>query len=347
MFDSKLIKVLALSGSLTILAMDLTHADGGVDYDVQDRPVAVNFSKQEVADAFDFAQIAYHTYDEQSSDLDKRQRFADDIARLKAEGYTDIQVLKGVTGNFLYKTESNLGIVARRGDTLHVAFRGTKFNSLSDILTDINIFKTAFKGLGSAHTGFNNAYGSVEKQLNDIIMTLFNAGQISKISFKGHSLGGAVARLGALDVAARIGKNVSVKIATFNEPRSGGHTLAMSSDDLVGKENHVRLVKGRDIVGSGANVGIAGNKHVGQKIVIEETGYNPVKQHSLESLRDSPDAVEKHNAKPTQIDGIRTSVNKALSSAKEWVANAAQKTKETFISGFQSARKTVAGWFGF
>ncbi|PRP83560.1 hypothetical protein PROFUN_09109 [Planoprotostelium fungivorum] len=98
-----------------------------------------------------------------------------------------------------------------------LAWRGTEITSLSDVSADTNIRKVPCilngQSCGTVHGGFYDAYNST--------LRLWNIPQYSQYQFfiTGHSLGGALAVLSAVDLQLR-GYNIT-GVATFGQPRVG------------------------------------------------------------------------------------------------------------------------------
>ncbi len=141
----------------------------------------------------------------------------------------------GFDGALAIYQESNHALVVRGKDKLIVCFRGTLMDSLDNLVTDAKIARTPFNDLGLVHRGFLQALDSlwphIEAELN-------KRGNGREIWFTGHSLGAAMATLGA----ARW--NQPCQVYTFGSPRVG---------DLAFRENypplpHYRFVHDHDAV---------------------------------------------------------------------------------------------------
>jgi hypothetical protein len=103
---------------------------------------------------------------------------------------------------------------------LFVVFRGTA--SFMDGLLNSRVARTtSFGGMGRVHAGFNARYRRVKRQLDEIIET--NIGSFDRIIFTGHSLGGAIAMLAALDSARN--KAWQPDVVTFGSPKVGDITF--------------------------------------------------------------------------------------------------------------------------
>ncbi|UBF24869.1 lipase family protein [Kovacikia minuta CCNUW1] len=92
------------------------------------------------------------------------------------------------------------------------------------------------------HRGFVKAYFSVRDQIHEYIRTH----EVSSVVATGHSLGGALATLCAVDVQYNFGKKASVEAFTFGAPKVGNDGFRTSFNERV--PNSYRFVHGMDIV---------------------------------------------------------------------------------------------------
>ncbi len=124
-------------------------------------------------------------------------------------------------------------IVARNVDTddLVVSFRGTEFSNPLDVLTDLNAIPVPWvlpdgRTVSNAvHGGFAGAYVAVRDQLMSVLRQEQRAsGDGTRVYFTGHSLGGALATIGSIDLVddlMRLGyQRTEVVTYTYGAPRS-------------------------------------------------------------------------------------------------------------------------------
>ncbi len=124
-------------------------------------------------------------------------------------------------------------IVARNVDTddLVVSFRGTEFSNPLDVLTDLNAIPVPWvlpdgRTVSNAvHGGFAGAYLAVRDQLMSVLRQEQRAsGDGTRVYFTGHSLGGALATIGSIDLVddlMRLGyQRTEVVTYTYGAPRS-------------------------------------------------------------------------------------------------------------------------------
>lgn len=121
-----------------------------------------------------------------------------------------------------------------------------------------------------AHYGFYFAYLSVRKDVLDHIEDK------DDIIFTGHSMGGALAALCALDMKYRFPEK-KIKLVTFGAPRLGNYALAEKFRKALGKENCVRVVKLFDPV---PHTPVVGYAHFPAQ-VIRMHGWNILHAHHM------------------------------------------------------------------
>jgi hypothetical protein len=145
-------------------------------------------------------------------------------------------------------------------DTLYIAFRGSV--SITDWLVDLNLCPTTlnanFIGLASGwncgglmmHTGFQVAYLAIRDKLHTAIAKV--SGAHSKVIVTGHSLGGAMAHLCAIDLIVNgvpgAGRTPAVGLVTFGQPELGNGQWAKFVDKVAPgyRRYAASLVDGRD-----------------------------------------------------------------------------------------------------
>ena len=159
--------------------------------------------------------------------------------------------------------------------TVIVAFRGTEQAKLGDLLTDARLMPRSFdpeRGGGgggeergedapAAHDGFLEAYDSVRVRVLAAVDDARGAGPRAaalgrndgagwSVCVTGHSLGGALATLCALELAASVRSgsrsSLSVSMVNFGSPRVGNAAFCRLYDSLV--TDSCRIVNGADAV---------------------------------------------------------------------------------------------------
>lgn len=196
--------------------------------------------------------------------------------------------------------------------TLYVTFRGTYSKDDALIDSDFTKLECNFLGGKCVHRGFLNRYLQLQKSMKDLIREKvhdYNK-DIKKIVVTGHSLGGALSTLAALDFqqdqkfifeGSSKSKKIPVNLITFCSPR----VLSFEAYDYVmehnkifpqnGENSAVRIYRHGDVVAS-IPLGSMGYKHFGEVYCItnapsgfessSKTMYSKIKSYfSLEDWK--------------------------------------------------------------
>lgn len=148
--------------------------------------------------------------------------------------------------------------IVAKGEKQYVVFRGT--NDILDWLRNLHVSKTeAWPEIqGKVHAGFYTGWYEVRDWV------LNNLDSEQEIVFCGHSLGGALAVVGAVDVGRSF--PVHTSSITFAAPRVGNTVFAKSVKRLTpGK--HTRVVLPGDVVPRIPSV-LRGFRHAGDLIYL-------------------------------------------------------------------------------
>jgi len=137
------------------------------------------------------------------------------------------------------EASGNFGTIASRPGHIMVAFRGTETGDIDDYLTDAKVGMRPYKDYGYAHSGFLSALESLRPRLEAALAKHLSHDRKAHIWLAGHSLGGAIATLYALDSPHPIRA-----VYTIGMPRVGGQELANSGRDI----NLYRTVHDNDLV---------------------------------------------------------------------------------------------------
>jgi len=126
--------------------------------------------------------------------------------------------IEGETGAWIKRTSNFAMVLDRAGQHAGekvVAIRGTEFSSGRDWLSNFNAGHDCGPGGWLVHAGFNRVYKSIVRE----IKAALNAGGTpGAVHVVGHSLGGAIAAITALDLQ-RSGNTVA--LYTYGAPRPG------------------------------------------------------------------------------------------------------------------------------
>jgi hypothetical protein len=104
-----------------------------------------------------------------------------------------------------------------------------------------DVYGTSSSGV-KMHTGFTKAYLAARSQIHDIV----KSSNVSHWVVTGHSLGGALANLCAVDLQYNFSPEVSVEVYTFGAPRIGNKAFSESYNRRV--PDSWRFVNGNDVV---------------------------------------------------------------------------------------------------
>lgn len=147
---------------------------------------------------------------------------------------------------------------------LLVTFRGT--SDFGDVLTDISAIPKDLGEQGRVHSGFHSAYASIKDALQ-ATLALGCGGDAAgwEVLFTGHSLGGALATLAALDVAQAPTSTplagAQVLMCSFGAPRVGDDRFATRYDECV--PNSWRVYSKSDIIPTVPPTSLFGFRHGG------------------------------------------------------------------------------------
>ncbi len=151
--------------------------------------------------------------------------------------------------------------VASSNTELLVIFRGT--SNLADWLTNLN-FDKVNRG-HNMHEGFHDAYTSVQSEIFHEV----NRNKGKNIYIGGHSLGGALATLCAVDLHLYLERYVTA-CYTFGAPRSFSVDSASDINKKMGSRIH-NIVNNNDIVTHLPTESLDFS-HVGERAYFEEDG---------------------------------------------------------------------------
>ena len=179
---------------------------------------------------------------------------------------------------YVTRTETTpAGVCARAGRRLYVAFRGTQ--SAGEKISNYMAARrdAVFDDLqdGHVHRGFHRCYESVRPAIRAFLEA--HATPESRIRVTGHSLGGALAALAAMDVATGGLPYRALEVFTFAAPRTGAARWArhFARQRLAAW----RIANRRDVV-TKVPPELLGYRHVGGPIEFASADGQP--PHSLD-----------------------------------------------------------------
>lgn len=135
------------------------------------------------------------------------------------------------------------GFIAESRDKIIVTIRGTR--TFKDNESDQDLYQVPFpfvRNAGKTHRGFTCIYQSTR---NELIRELSKLSPTKKLLVAGHSLGGGLAVLAALDIAVNTGFN-NPFVYTYGSPRVGDPVFASRFNQTV--KNSIRIFNIHDII---------------------------------------------------------------------------------------------------
>ncbi|PRP88993.1 hypothetical protein PROFUN_02271 [Planoprotostelium fungivorum] len=153
---------------------------------------------------------------------------------------SSVQLIQDPTG----RTFGYIGV----SDSIVLSFRGTVETDILNWVTDLSVeslspFQNQILG-AKVHGGFLHAYMSVQNQVRTALNKLTKLYPKKNVLFTGHSLGGALTLLAAVDSALDRSFNNSVTIYTMGSPRVGNLPFSTFVDSHFSR--HYRLTNCRD-----------------------------------------------------------------------------------------------------
>ena len=230
-------------------------------------------SQEDLLRAADFSKLSYGT-----NEAKLRATGFPTRAELEAEGY-HLEFLSEPD------TDTHCVILTKNdSDQAWLAFRGTK--TKENIKTDLRINVTEMPGVGKVHRGFYTAYTSIKPQVDAALARHAEAGK-DKIHITGHSLGGALATLAAVDLAQE-GKNID-QVTTFGSPRVLSSSAAQTYHALGLNECTLRLSQQRDPVPQAVPRQL-GYRHIGVHVDLPRVKEAPL--HKMKGYRQGAQALK-------------------------------------------------------
>lgn len=164
------------------------------------------------------------------------------------------------------------------GDII-VAFKGS--STARDFIEDARVLRDTIMEVGGkkveVHSGFHDDFKAVNAAVVSSVRQLSNANRAAQIFITGHSLGGALALLCALEFSRQ--NLMPAGVFTFGQPRVGNAAFAALYDAGGGgvmqpylRDITYRIVNQNDIVPRLPGL-LAGYRHCGQEVWIEPKPY--------------------------------------------------------------------------
>jgi len=187
----------------------------------------------------------------------------------------------------------------RRTKLLLVTFRGT--SDWGDVMTDVQTTPVDLGPLGKVHSGFWRAYASVRAALHATLAAgCCGSAEGWEVQFTGHSLGGALASLAALDTSLKSRRGeplagVKVKAVTYGAPRVGDERFCQVYD--VYAHDTWRVFSTSDIIPCMPPTSFFGFTHAGIAVELDSTFTKiQVKGRSRVLAEEQEDAEVENNS---------------------------------------------------
>jgi triacylglycerol lipase len=147
------------------------------------------------------------------------------------ENYTCIETLQADT---ITGAKELFGFILSGENRVIIAFRGTSTAAdwVADALASQRRYKCV-KGAGQTHRGISDIYDSMRKV---VLASLLRFPDCRSLWITGHSLGGALATLCALDAASNTSCGIPV-VYTYGSPRVGDPEFAQAYSKTVGESS--------------------------------------------------------------------------------------------------------------
>lgn len=131
---------------------------------------------------------------------------------------------------------------------LLLSYNSEEIMKCKNLLADVDLILQPFNSPGisalltnsvSVHQGFLTAFNSVASFITSQVAAQLEAHPGYALVSTGHSLGGGLASLGAVSLAANF-PGVPIRMFTFGQPRTGNAAYAAIAEQLVGVKNIFR-----------------------------------------------------------------------------------------------------------
>lgn len=219
--------------------------------------------------------------------------------------------------------------VAHTEAAILVAFRGT--SALNDWIANLGVSGTR-RSYGVVHHGFADAYAHVADDLVATIRALDPASKL--IHLTGHSLGGALATIAALELSARF---LVASVYTFGQPRLGDLTTVDRISSLYpGAFN--RFVFDDDVVTRVP----AGYRHVGRLFHFDSDGF--LQSQTAEGGGGSTEPPEMSEA---EFENLKETARRIQAEAHVAVQSFEEsaRTESVEKAEIELADRSLEGWF--
>jgi len=141
--------------------------------------------------------------------------------------YHDSLSLSGV-GTAYNGSSDSFSYVGRSGSNIYVVFRGTAVLSIKNWLKDLDFAKVrpwSDQSKVQVHHGFYSSWVDVRRTTFELVKSALDNCPKCSVFFVGHSLGGAVATLAAVEALRHGNLTSNIHLYTYGSPRVGNHAF--------------------------------------------------------------------------------------------------------------------------
>lgn len=237
------------------------------------------------------------------------------------------------------------GYIAQSRSRIIAAFRGTE--EREEWRKDLDASQVRYPYLRGAcltHKGFTDMYSDIRPAL---LAALARCRKGLPLLLTGHSLGGAVASLAALDPQLRAGRR-SISLYTFGAPRVGNPEFASLLPKRL--KTSLRLYHKTDWVPSMPPASFLGMhyQHAERGRLLPLAGGNPLRSHGIASYAASLAALAPEAARRLCSSGLicPPALSGGLASAdpSAWAMDAIQTIHDMLPAGYATMNQTKIGY---
>lgn len=231
------------------------------------------------------ANICQESYNNFDEDINSKPYSA--YENIDQEGIVFIQTNEGSEESVFYDTQVYV-LPDKESKQLIIAFRGSEspsdgFSKIKDWIDDFLFIKTPFDSsyFLRVHSGIYSAYLTVSDKLEEQITDALDKYDIESVCFTGHSLGGGLATIAALDSVKWLKNTVPITCVTFAAPCVGNIFFSNRFNRKI--QESFRVVNAGDIVPA-VPPNFFGFRHVGYEFDIPEKGLDSSNHYADEVM---------------------------------------------------------------